>query len=68
MELFKGSTSKSSHEAGTELIKCNEIRELPFDEQLVFIRELKPVIYKKTLYFKEDFLLSLCDRNPMNPS
>ena len=64
LEYLKGSTSESTgtshHEAATDLIQLNDIREMPFDEQLVFIQGKKPIKCKKTLYFREECLKKLC--------
>ncbi|MEI6057235.1 MAG: type IV secretory system conjugative DNA transfer family protein, partial [Lentisphaerota bacterium] len=72
MEILKGSLSESTgsshHEVSTDLIKLNDIREMPFDEQLVFIQGLQPIRCRKTLYFKEKSLLDLCGKNPIEDS
>ena len=65
MKMFTGSTSKSTHETGTDLIKFNEIRELSFDKQLVFIQGMRPIKCDKTFYFEEKSLMKLSDPNPM---
>ena len=59
------SIGKSTHEIGTDLIKFNDIREMLFEKQLVFIQGMRPIKCDKTFYFKEKSLMELSDLNPM---
>lgn len=63
--LKSGSESFSVSEQATDLLKFNTIRELPFDEQLVFIHGMKPIRCKKAFYFKEDLYKGKFDKNPI---
>ncbi|MDA0911014.1 MAG: type IV secretory system conjugative DNA transfer family protein [Proteobacteria bacterium] len=65
-QLMKsGSESFSVSEQATDLLKFNTIRELPFDEQLVFIHGMKPIRCKKAFYFKEALYKGKFDNNPI---
>lgn len=63
--LKSGSESFSVSEQATDLLKFNTIREMPFDEQLVFIHGMKPIRCKKAFYFKEDLYKGKFDKNPI---
>lgn len=63
--MKSGSESFSVSEQATDLLKFNTIRELPFDEQLVFIHGMKPIRCKKAFYFKEALYKGQFDRNPI---
>ena len=58
MELFTGnrSTGKSEsyQEIGVDLIPINEIREMPYEQQLIFIQGEKPIKCKKLFYFHHE--------------
>jgi type IV secretory pathway TraG/TraD family ATPase VirD4 len=55
--LMRGSSSESegssTYETQADLIHFNEIRELPKDEQFVFIDGMKPIHCKKIQYFTD---------------
>lgn len=59
------SESVSVSEQATDLLTFNAIRELPFDEQLVFIHGMKPIRCKKAFYFKESLYQGKYDKNPI---
>jgi len=69
--LFSGNSSESSgtsvYEIGTDLIHFNEIRELPKDEQYVFIDSMKVIHCKKLKYFDDDNFKDY-DLNPLESS
>ena len=69
MQAFGGSVSsgegESIHETGVDLIQLNEIRELPFDEQFVFLHGAKPLRCKKVRYFEHADFLGKYDPNPL---
>ncbi len=66
--LVKGNTSESDgssvYEIQSDLIHFNEIRELPKDEQYVFIDGLKPVHCKKIRYYDDPYFNGY-DINPI---
>ncbi len=69
--LFSGNSSESSgtsvYETGADLIHFNEIRELPKDEQYVFIDSMKVIHCKKLRYF-DDVNFAGYDPNPLEIS
>jgi type IV secretory pathway TraG/TraD family ATPase VirD4 len=69
MQAFGGSVSsgegESVHETGVDLIQLNEIRELPKDEQFVFLHGTKPIRCKKVRYFEHADFLGKFDPNPL---
>lgn len=69
MQTFGGSVSKgegeSIHETGTDLIQLNEIREMPKDEQLIFLHSSKPIYCKKLRYFENPEFVNKFDENPL---
>lgn len=60
----------SQSEARVSLIDFADIRELPDDEQIVFLKSCRPIRCKKAFYFKESIYKSLFDDNPFegNPA
>lgn len=60
-----GSDSVSVSEQATDLLKMNTIRELSFDEQLVFIHGMKPILCEKVFYYKEPIYKGMFDINPI---
>jgi len=58
------SNSNSVMEVQTDLIHLNEIRELPRDEQYVFIDGLRPIHCKKIRYYDDPFFKEY-DNNPI---
>ena len=60
----------SQQEARTPLIDFADIRELPDDEQIVFLKSCHPIRCKKAFYFKESIYKHLYDDNPFegNPT
>ena len=69
MQTFGGTVSsgegESIHETGVDLIALNEIRELPKDEQLVFLHGAKPIRCKKVRYFEHADFAGKFDQNPL---
>jgi type IV secretion system protein VirD4 len=69
MQVYGGSISTSEtenvHEAGIDLIKLNEIRELPLNEQFVFWSGQKPIRCKKVFYYKHPQFVGRFDENPL---
>jgi type IV secretion system protein VirD4 len=69
MQVFGGSVSsgegESIHETGVDLIQLNEIRELPKDEQFVFLHGAKPIRCKKVRYFEHADFQDKYDPNPL---
>lgn len=69
MQVFGGNVSngegESIHETGVDLIQLNEIRELPRDEQLVFVHGTKPIRCKKVRYFEHSDFQGKYDQNPL---
>jgi len=61
------SNSNSVMEVQTDLIHLNEIRELPRDEQYVFIDGLRPIHCKKLKYYTDPFFKNY-DNNPLESS
>ncbi len=68
MQIYGGSISNSEteniHETGIDLIKLNEIRELPADEQLILWTGNKPIKCKKVFYYKHSMFKGRFDDNP----
>lgn len=58
------SNSNSVMEVQTDLIHLNEIRELPRDEQYVFIDGLRPIHCKKLKYYTDPFFKNY-GKNPL---
>jgi len=69
MQAFGGTLSRgegeSIHETGVDLIALNEIRELPKDEQFVFLHGTKPIRCKKVRYFECEDFAGRFDGNPL---
>lgn len=69
MQMFTNSTSsgegESVQETGVDLIALNEIRELPKDDQFIFIRGKKPIRCKKAWYFNHPHFAGKFDPNPL---
>lgn len=69
MQVFGGSVSsgegESIHETGVDLIRLNEIREMPRDEQFVFLHGTKPIRCKKIRYFEHPDFMGKFDANPL---
>lgn len=59
------SESYSVSETASDLIHFNEVREMPNDEQYVFIKGMRPIRCKKAYYFKESIYQGRFDRNPL---
>ena len=57
--------SVSNQESGADLIKFNEVREMPFDKQLVLIQGERPIECNKVFYFKEEAFKGKYDPNPL---
>ncbi len=57
--------SESAHETGVDLIALNEIRELPNDEQFIFLHGSKPLRCKKVRYFEYPAFAGKFDGNPL---
>lgn len=68
MQVYGGNVSKSEteniHETGIDLIPLNEIREWPFDEQLILWTGNKPLKCKKIIYYKHPLFKGKFDENP----
>jgi type IV secretory pathway TraG/TraD family ATPase VirD4 len=56
---------ESIHETGVDLIPMNEIRELPFNEQIIFLHGMKPIRCKKVRYFEHAGFKGKFDINPL---
>lgn len=69
MQAFGGTASsgegESIHETGVDLIQINEIREMPVDEQFVFLHGTKPIRCKKVRYFEHPDFAGKFDINPL---
>jgi len=69
MQVFGGNVSsgegESIHETGVDLIQLNQLRELPKDEQFVFIHGVKPIRCKKVRYFEHQDYCGKFDPNPL---
>lgn len=59
------SESYSVSETATDLIHFNDVREMPEDEQYVFIRGMRPIRCKKAYYFNEPIYSGKYDANPL---
>ncbi len=68
-QLFGGTVSKgegeSVHETGVDLIPMNKIRELPIDEQYVFLRHTKAIHCRKVQYIYHPDFAGKFDPNPL---
>jgi type IV secretion system protein VirD4 len=68
-QVLGGTVSKgdgeSIQETGVSLIKTNEIREMPPDEQFVFLHGIKPIRCKKLYYLQHLFFEGKYDENPL---
>ncbi len=67
---YKGAKSSTSEsvsvsETATNLIHFSDIREMPDDEQYVFIKGCRPIRCKKVYYFKESIYRGRYDLNPL---
>lgn len=69
MQAFGGTISQgageSVQETAADLIQTNEIRELPTDEQFVFLHGQKPIRCQKVRYFEHPFFAGKYDPNPL---
>jgi type IV secretion system protein VirD4 len=69
MQAFGGTVSRgdgeSSQETGVDLIKLNEIREMPAYEQFVFLHGSHPIRCHKVRYFEHPLFASKFDVNPV---
>lgn len=69
MQVFGGKVSQgvseSVQETAADLIQVNEIRELPADDQFIFIHGQKPIRCKKIRYFEHPFFVGKFDPNPV---
>lgn len=59
---------ESVHETGADLISINEIREMPIDEQWVFVSGQRPLRCKKIRYVDHPFFAGKFDANPLEPN
>jgi type IV secretion system protein VirD4 len=57
--------SESVQETGTDLISLNDIRELPLNEQFVFLQGSKPIRCQKARYFEHPDFFGKFDNNPL---
>lgn len=68
-QTFGGTVSsgdgESIHETAVDLIQLNEIRELPKDEQIIFLHSAKPIRCKKIRYFEHPSFTGKFDANPL---
>lgn len=68
-QMFAGNKSsgegESVQETGVDLLPLNEIREMPFDEQLIFMAGMKPIRCKKAWYFEHPYFAGRFDDNPL---
>ena len=58
------SESVSVGETSTNLIQLRDVREMPRDEQLIFIHGKRPIRCEKTYYFKDKAYVGRFDPNP----
>ena len=69
MHAFRGTLSsgegESIHETAADLIQLNEIREMPSNEQLVFLHGAKPIRCRKVRYFEHHLFAGKFDTNPL---
>lgn len=69
LQWVGGTVSKgegeSVQETGRDLIHLNEIRELPKDEQFLFLHSFKPIRCKKVRYFEHADFVGQYDPNPL---
>ncbi len=69
MQAFQTSKStgegESVQETGVDLLPTNEIREMPEDEQWIFMHGVKPIRCKKALYFNHPYFAGRFDENPL---
>jgi type IV secretion system protein VirD4 len=69
MQVFGGNrstgTGESIQETGVDLIPANEIRELAFNEQFIFLQGVKPIRCQKVPYFLYPELAGRFDPNPV---
>ncbi len=61
-------TGESIHETGVDLLHLNEIRELPKDEQLIFIQSARPIHCQKIQYLNHPLFEGKYDSNPLEDS
>lgn len=59
------SESYSVSETATDLIHLSDIREMPQDEQYVFIRGMRPIRCQKAYYFNEALYTGRYEPNPL---
>lgn len=64
---MKGSTSESQSfsETPTDLVHLNDIREMPDNEQYIFIKGMRPIRCQKAYYFKEAIYNGRYNQNPL---
>lgn len=69
MQAFGGTISQGQgeniQEVGIDLIRLNEIREMPNDEQFIFLHSVKPIRCKKVRYFEHPYFAGKYDINPV---
>ncbi|MBS0359520.1 MAG: type IV secretory system conjugative DNA transfer family protein [Proteobacteria bacterium] len=69
MQVFGGSRTRgegeSIQETGVDLIPLNEIREMGFGEQFIFLHGTKPIRCKKVRYFENNLFWGKFDENPL---
>lgn len=61
---ISNSDNISVQEVGVPLIHLNQIREMNAESQLVFIKEIRPILCKRLSYYKDAYLNSIADPNP----
>ncbi len=57
--------SVSVQESGADLIKYNEVREMPVHKQIVFIQGVRPIDCEKVYYLSDPLFKGRYDRNPL---
>ena len=69
MQAFGGAVSsgegESVHETGVDLIQLNEIREMRFDTQFIFLHGVRPIKCKKMPYYQNPDFVDKFDPNPV---
>jgi type IV secretion system protein VirD4 len=62
---YSTGASESISEKAIDLIPLNHIRELPKNEQYIFIQGEKPIRCKKLIYFNHPLFIGRYDHNPL---
>ncbi len=69
MQMVGGTKTRgdgeSVHETGVDLMPLNKIREMPAEEQLVFLVGERPIHCRKSRYFKMEAFEGKYDANPL---